>query len=534
VTEPPQELPIETELKLEVSDPRSARRVLRSPAIDGLEAVEAEHRRDVVDRYVDTAERHLAAAGRVTRLRAADGAVLVTVKSAATPTIGAVHRREELEAPASDDLRPASWPASNARSLVLELVGDRPLEELVTIRQDRRTRRYAGEGTTVELSLDRVAIVRSGQVIGRFVELEAELVEGDDAVLARLGERLLLDRGFAPARTSKLERALAAVERRRRELERPRIAVGRTPGVEATDPLAEAGRKVMAFHLERLMSREPGTREGADPEPLHQMRVATRRLRAAWRTFDEAFDRRRTRRFRRPLRRIAAALGAVRDLDVLIDGVAAYRAGLEPEPALSLEPLLDELRGRREHARAELVTALDAPGFGRWLHAAVAFVTTVGAGGLPARSGEPRSVRELAPARIWVAYGRLIAYEPIVPWADVPTLHGLRIEGKRLRYALEFFREALGPGVDDLIARVTALQDHLGFLHDADVAGAVARDFLAAHAATLTPEQRHAIGSYVQSRDAELRRLRRAVGRPWRGVSGVLFRQRLGRVLATL
>ena len=77
-----------------------------------------------------------------------------------------------------------------------------------------------------------------------------------------------------------------------------RLVVGKTPGVTAEDHVAEAGRKVMKFHLARMLAREAGTREGSDPEELHAMRVATRRQRAAWRVFGASFRPRRTKRYR--------------------------------------------------------------------------------------------------------------------------------------------------------------------------------------------------------------------------------------------
>jgi CHAD domain-containing protein/adenylate cyclase class IV len=489
---------------------------------------------DVVDRYLDTADRALEHAGRVARLRRVDGVTVVTVKSLATAAAGAVHRREELEGPALPQLTPADWPPSAARSIVLELTGEAPLEELVTLRQRRRVRRYGDAETVIELSLDRVSVVRDGRAVGRFVELEAELRSGSEALLVGLGDRLSADPAFAPARESKLERALAAVERARREAARPHLAVGKTPGVAATDAMAEAGRKVMAFHFERLLAREAGTREGHDPEELHQMRVATRRLRAAWRVFGDAFDPARVRRLRRPLRDVAAALGAVRDLDVLLEDALAYRATLRDSDAAAFAPLIADLEGRREIARRELGNALDEPAYGRWLHASVTFLTSPGRGVREVPATEPQHVRDLAPPQIWAAYGRVFAYDGVVGSADVATLHALRIEGKRLRYSLEFARDAPGPEVAPLIEGITALQDHLGRLHDADVAAAAAREFVAGHRRKLRPDQRAAIGAFVESRDAVLRRLARSAGKPWRDVAGVSFRRRLGRVLAGL
>ena len=119
-------------------------------------------------------------------------------------------------------------------------------------------------------------------------------------------------------------------------------------------------------------------------------------------------------------------------------------------------------------------------------------------------------------------------------WADVTTLHDLRIAAKWLRYTLEFVRESLGRDAGPVIEQVVALQDHLGWLHDADVAAGLARAFLVEHAGDLTEAQSAAIGRYLVDRERELARLRRTVGPPWRGVSSLAFRRALGRVVAGL
>jgi CHAD domain-containing protein len=110
----------------------------------------------------------------------------------------------------------------------------------------------------------------------------------------------------------------------------------------------------------------------------------------------------------------------------------------------------------------------------------------------------------------------------------------LRIAGKWLRYTLEFVREPLGPDSAPLIARIVALQDHLGLMNDANVAAHMARTFLVEHAGELSTQESAAIGRYLVNREREVARLRRTVGNPWRGVAGVGFRRSLGRVVAGL
>ncbi len=315
---------------------------------------------------------------------------------------------------------------------------------------------------------------------------------------------------------------------------RPKLSVGKSPGVRGDDTLAEAGRKVLRFHFARMLAREEGTRLGEVAEELHGMRVATRRMRAAFRVFGEAYRPGRTRRYRRDLRDVARRLGAVRDLDVLIEGLTVYAADLPAAEAAALEPLVAGWRQQREDARTLLGRTLDSADYRRFVDGFLEFVRTEGMAVQPVAPTAPHRVRDEMPAHIWAAYAQVRAYEPVLRWADVETLHELRIAAKWLRYTMEFVREPLGPEAEPLIERVVALQDHLGWLHDADVASALARSFLVEHAADLSEEQTGAIGRYLVERERELARLRRSVGAPWRRVAGLAFRRALGRVVAGL
>lgn len=319
-----------------------------------------------------------------------------------------------------------------------------------------------------------------------------------------------------------------------RAARRPAISVGKMPGVLSEDTVAEAGRKVLRFHFARMLAKEEGTREGREIEDLHQMRVATRRMRAAWRVFGDAYRPEKTRKMRVRLREIASDLGAVRDLDVLIEGLEHYRAELPEADQRALDPLVNEWHARRERARAVLVAALDADGYARFVEEFRAFVETDGAAVQPVGPTQPHRIRDTAPSRIWLAYEQVRAYEQVLRWADVPTLHELRIAAKWLRYTMEFVRETLGPEGGMLIERIVALQDHLGLLHDADVSAALAREFLVDRAGRLSEAEEVATARYLISRERELARLRRTVGPVWRGVAGLHFRRALGRTTALL
>jgi len=553
---------VEVELKYRVTELAAAERLLAADHV-GPFAVSGGRQRSLQleDRYVDTADGALGRAGFAVRLRRSGDKTMVSVKSLTrTDGPGGSVRREELEGPADRIAAPVDWPPSDARSLVLEHAGDAPLVELVTVRQLRRKRQLKSGQSRVELSLDEVDVVSRGRIVDRFVELEAELQKGDETELEALGAALDAEPTLRRAQTSKLEAALAAVDgatgdepeageftlgrvpattastAATAEADRraPRLVVGRTPGVTAEDHIAEAGRKVMRFHLARMLEYEPGVRAGVDNEAVHKMRVATRRQRAAWRVFGEAFRKGRTKRYRDGLRETAGRLGAVRDLDVQLEAADAYRADLPVAEQRGLEPLLTAWRQHRDDARVLLLRDLDSPAFQRWVDDYVDFVRTEGAAVVPVGPVEPHRVRDTAPSRVWAAYEGVRGYESVLRWADVPTLHELRIAGKWLRYSVEFVREALGADADPLIARVTALQDHLGLMNDADVTASMTRTFLLEHAADLSAPETAAIGRYLVDREKEVTRLRRTIGPTWRGVAGVQFRRTLGRVVAGL
>lgn len=554
--------PVEVELKFRMTDAATGERLLASEEIGGFAALGPAETSKVEDRYVDTPDGALTAAGYAGRLRTIGDDTVITLKGLRRIDDGGViHRREELEGPAVEGEPAASWPESAARDAVVRLAGDQPLAEIARIHQTRRKRLYGRDGAVVEVSVDDVAVLAGGSVVERFAELEVELRKGEEASLEPLADLLRDTEELVPAQTSKLERALAAVHRDepaytvaspaespvaveipRREKgpeaapgrDGPRIVVGKSPGVVADDHLAEAGRKVLRFHLARMLAREAGTREGRDAEELHAMRVATRRQRAAWRVFGAAFDPGRTKRHRLRLREVAADLGAVRDLDVLAEALEAYRAKLSPKESAALEPLIASWRHRRDAARVLLVHELDSKRYAKWTEEYAAFVQAEGAGSRPVGPTDPHRVRDAMPSRIWAAYEVVRAYEPVMRWADVTTLHDLRIAAKWLRYTLEFVREALGPDAGPAIEKVVALQDHLGWLHDADVAAGLARSFLVEHAGDLDELQAAAIGRYLMDRERELARLRKTVGTPWRGVSSLAFRRSLGRLVAGL
>ena len=592
---------IEVEAKYRVAPAGAADRYLVAPELGPFAAQGAVHQIRIEDRYVDSPDWALARAGFAARLRKTSRGTQINLK-ARTAASGHIHRREEIEGPADDMLMPAAWPGSSARDVVLELCGDSPLVELLTIRQLRRVRQLAAADSTAELSVDEVEVVVRGETVERFEELELELKGGEEGELAQAVAIFDRDPALHRQARSKLERAFKSIRssmasmpdderhrwqnapedllsarpknpRRSRahrsdsaemeghrtdeadeanprsdgpekpsapppdksEAPRPDKPDARNIGIQAADSMPEAARKVLAFHFRKLKNREAGTRSGNDPEELHNMRVAARRMRAAWRVFDGSFKPGRTRKLRRRLGIVADRLGAVRDLDVLIANLEEYRAGLEEAQRPGLEPLFSLWRKERNDARSQLMAELDSRDYATFLDDMGDFLESgANSAATIAAPTAPHRVRDRAPSEIWSNYESVRVYELVLPWADVETLHALRICTKWLRYALEFFGELLGTDSELLLTRVALLQDHLGMLHDADVAAKLTRDVLVSRAGELTKAETDAIGAYLQSREREVARRRRALGPVWRAVDGAPFRRALGRATAAL
>lgn len=253
-----------------------------------------------------------------------------------------------------------------------------------------------------------------------------------------------------------------------------------SPGIQPDDLLSEAGRKVWRYHFAQMLLNEEGTRLGEDIEALHDMRVATRRMRAAFEVFEQAFQPKTLKTHLKGLRATGRALGKVRDLDVFIEKAQTYQAKRAGNDHANLSLLLEAWQEKRAAARKELEDFLNSEGYRKFVQNFYEFVSTPGAGAqkLPKGQPTPSLVREITPALIYSRLAAVRAYGAILEQASLEQFHALRIEFKKLRYTLEYFREVLGPEAKQVINDIKGLQDHLGDLNDAQVASQILRDFL--------------------------------------------------------
>jgi CHAD domain-containing protein len=478
----------EVEWQLDASDLRPVLRWIEDAAQSGVDGVTitSAPTDNHVDTYVDTEDRRLDRAGYSVRLRRSRRPPAeATLKSLDGSRPDALRVRRELaeQIDVDDPAAIATAPGPVGRR-VRALVGTRKLVPLFDIQTRRRVFPLAVDGVpSGELLLDETAIREpGGRILSRLHRVEVEVPESAVAVIGPLVERLRTTCGLQPALLSKYEAALAASGSRRTEPE-----VLGPVSIGPDDTVGQVGLAVLRRHFAALLAKEPGTRLGDDIEELHDMRVASRRLRAAVALFAEVLPA-EAERLRPELAWVGQMIGAVRDLDVQLEQLDRWAHLLSPtdEAALGrLRALLEEQRGT---ARADMLEALDSPRYARLVRRFGAMLRT--------RSGARTvAARAVAPDLVVRRHRALRkAMARIGPDAEPAAYHRLRIAAKRFRYALEFLSGVYPGQTKRLVTRTVALQDLLGSYQDAHVAITRLRDLARIKGTELGPETVFAMG----------------------------------------
>ncbi|MGH3144986.1 MAG: CHAD domain-containing protein, partial [Rubrobacter sp.] len=347
--------------------------------------VSPESTEEITDTYYDTEDWRFYRAGYALRVRKQGGKVESTMKSL-TPPDGNVRRRREISEPLIDDkpttLGKAPGPVGE-RSRAL--IGD--LEISPMFRIQTRRQKFAlllrgateGEGSngapdddSDEVRIGEVLLDTSEIPLGkdeeptrlRRVEVEVGIGTAPTPDLHGFVDEMQFALGLRPTSISKYEAGLYAAG-----LSPDGVAELGPRSVDASMTVGEVAFAVLRRQFAEMQTHEPGTRLGEDPEELHDMRVATRRLRAAMKVFEGALPE-RAKWFREELRWVAGALGEVRDLDVQIGRLESLKQGTDEESSEFLGKILDVMKKRREEARKEMLEVLDS---GRYKRLASSF-----------------------------------------------------------------------------------------------------------------------------------------------------------------
>lgn len=444
----------EVELKLALAETDQAR-FLRHPL---LREASAKHSEQLDNIYYDTENLALRRRGIALRLRRKGRLWLQTVKLAGTAAAG-LSSRPEWETPYGGHF---DFSAIEDAELRAWLQRPRLLARILPVCETRFRRNSwtlpAGEGSVL-LTLDRGWVIGGGrrEVISELeLELAAAPVPALFTIAARLAERIPL----VPAVLSKAERGY-------------RLHAGSAPSpVKAADIALpdgctpfEAFATIALACLEHLQQNHHGALHSEDVEYIHQMRVATRRLRAALRLFAPALPAGLRDGLRGPLAGLMRQLGSARDLDVLLGEIVdPVQRALPEEPRLSA--LASAVTNRRYAVREDVLATLGGAAYGRLLLSALAALH-------PDPAPEHDAVlRDFAARRLRHLARRLRRLAADARRDDPASLHAVRIAVKRLRYALEFFANVPGhTRLRGIHVHLAATQDVLGKLNDLANAG---------------------------------------------------------------
>jgi CHAD domain-containing protein len=438
-------------------------------SLSGLDGVPLETRQ-FSSFYYDTANRVLARLGITLRRRIEHGRSLWQLK---LPRSGG---RLELEDPGG----PAE-PPERIASLLAAVVRDHALEPVAELRTVRRGVRVEAGGSTADVVLDEVAVMDNLRVVWEFEELEIELVDGIPDGLREI-EVAVRHAGAGDADG------------------RPKVL--RVLGESgAPTPRRAQLQAFFARQYEQILAHDPGTRLGDDPEDLHDLRVAVRRLRAILKVAAPPLDENWADTLRAELDWLGEALGPVRDLDVMLSYLRS--SDLEPADLDALAPIMKRLERERTTRRRALLTVMKSR---RYLSLLDRLEDA-------ARRPLTRSARPKPDALAAEAFAKLRkAIRKLDRHPGDRALHRARIKAKRARYAAELAAPGCGKRVAKLIDAAKTFQDVTGEHQDA----VVTAERLRALAAEAEPGAAFAAGRLAERQEERKNHARAEVERAWR------------------
>ena len=332
--------------------------------------------------------------------------------------------------------------------LVRAIVRRRPLAPVARLRTHRvETALRDADGRTLALVAQDQVRAEAAGTESAWQEIEVELVDGDPDLLDEV-ERLLFAAGARPAEgPSKVARALAG-----------RLAAGKPEKTRSKiNPVLRYARE----QRDAIVGLDPQARRG-EPRAVHQMRVATRRLRSTLKTYRRWFP---ETDLGDELRWLAGVLGAVRDPQVLEDALLAQVAQAGPEFAPAAERVRAHLEHRVEAGRTELAEALDSDRYLTLLDRIDELVDTPKLA-IPDPVGRARKMLDKADRKL----------DEALASGDQEEIHDSRKRFKQARYAIELVTPELGNSAKRLVKTLTALQDGLGDYQDSNIAREVLRE----------------------------------------------------------
>ena len=449
--------------------------------IDGL-VLEPRSTLKIFDTYFDTDDWRIYRAGYALRIRSESGKAQATLKSLRSSSTEMADRREVSETISGAETESIAHATGPVGIRVHAISGAHPLQPLFEVHTSRQ--RYAvhaanEEQPLGEIALDETLISRpQGAPQTRIQRVEVEALTESHESLQTLVKQLRNGCSLESAADSKYQTGLKSVG----------LLPSAAPEFSPTTVDESMRIDAVAFaNLRRYLSEwhrhEPGARLGDDPEELHDLRVAGRRLDAILRQFG-AYLPASLMRIRPTFKKVLRSLGEARDLDVALLELDAFQRELSESDLRSLEPLKEHLRLERSRARAKMLGVLDSSAVQKdfeKLTLALAAPLTDGPYHPLARAAIPGMIRP--------RYKKVRKHaDRLTSTSSMEAYHAVRGRVKKLRYALEAVAVIFGKPASEMVQALRRWQERLGLQQDAHVAGQRLQALAAAHPRGLPPE----------------------------------------------
>ena len=310
---------------------------------------------------------------------------------------------------------------------------------------------------------------------------------------ADLAARLFIEpvRGYSAARrlSDYLHKTLGMQIADRPVFDEAASALGIEPGsymskvkiqLYPEDSALDAARRIFLQLLDTMEVNEDGTRRDVDSEFLHDFRVAVRRTRAGLSQIKKILPEDVEAYFKKELSWLGKLTGPTRDLDVYLLKMPGYRKSLQPEVARDLEPLAAFLTKKQKTEQKKLARGLASTRYKKLVADWRSYLTTAGeADATPEPVNAARPIREVGSERIWKIYRRILKQGlAIDDSSPAERVHDVRLECKKLRYLMEFFRSLYNSAeIETSIKELKRLQDNLGDFNDYEVQQASLAEF---------------------------------------------------------
>ena len=420
---------------------------------------------EVHDTYLDSSDWRIQRAGFALRVRKAAGESAATLKELRSARAEVADRREVTEPLSASSLDAIASSTGPVGARVHAVVGEHPLRVLFAVRTARQRFAIKSQGDNDdigEITLDETVISRDdGEPQTSVQRVEVEARGGNTQPLEQLVRTLSGECALEAAAESKFAVGLKAIG-----LAPPVPALG-ADEVDASMSAEQVALATLRRYVSAWLLHEPGARLGEDPEELHDLRVAARRMDATIGLFAEHLPATIVR-LRTRIKMIRDALGSVRDLDIELAHLEEFARGLAPSQRATLQPLQKILHSEREHARERMLRVLDAD---QSENALARLKATLLTPPRPRNRVKPASITAAAPTSIRARYKKVRkATARLTADSSAAEYHALRGRIKKLRYAVEAVAPIYDAPAKQFLRVLRRLQDQLGIQQDADVA----------------------------------------------------------------